>query len=59
MMNNTYFKHLAVTGVAGGTRPRGNLALIHDSQPQAMRHRRRPVSLRTLTFTKTYRRQMR
>ena len=38
IMNNTYFKHLAVTGVAGGTRPRGSLALIHDSQPQARRH---------------------
>jgi hypothetical protein len=37
MMNNTYFKHLSVTGVAGGTRPRGSLTLIHDSQPQAKR----------------------
>jgi hypothetical protein len=36
-MNNAYFKHLAVTGVAGGTRRRGSLALIHDSQPQAKR----------------------
>jgi hypothetical protein len=32
-MNNTYFKRIAVTGVAGGTRPRGSLALIQDSQP--------------------------
>jgi hypothetical protein len=37
-MNNTHLKYLSVTGVAGGTRPRGSLALIHDSQPQAERH---------------------
>jgi hypothetical protein len=35
VMINTHVKNLAVTGVAGGIRPRGSLALIHDSQPQA------------------------
>jgi hypothetical protein len=37
MMNDTHLRHVAVTGVACGTRPRGSLALIHDSQPQAKR----------------------